>query len=154
MIKVQPLTQMLEMYCDNYDTLRDENLDLQPMMFHKNYGLSIRVPQSWDILSSIAHLVDRLALDSKKVVVIFGSTDSYRKMYDALKDKVRYFSWHEVFTGMHTSSTDVRYIKKSKQLLSDASVTFFVDPPPMSEVMDQICGQTTNCLIVLSGGGV
>ena len=145
-----PLTQMVELYCSQYEALREANLDLQPMMFHKRYGLSVYAPRTWDILSTIEQVVKKFA--SSKMVIIFGSTDSYRKMYNILQEKVQYFSWHEIFTGIHTATTDVRYIKRSKQLLSEADITFFVDPPSMPEVMDQVCGQTANCLIILSGG--
>lgn len=150
---MHPLTQIVKMYCSQYEALREANLDLQPMMFHKRYGLAIRAPHTWNILSSIAQIVENF-YDHRQIVVIFGSTESYRKMYDTLQEKVQYFSWHEIFTGIHTATTDVRYIKRSKQLLSDADITFFVDPPSMPEVMDQVCGQTANCLVVLSGGGV
>ncbi len=147
-----PLTQLVELYCGQYDALREANLDLQPMLFHKRYGLAVHAPNTWNILSSMEQIVN--SHTESNLVVIFGSTDSYRKMYGVLQDKVKYFSWHEIFTGMQTAATDVRYIQRSKQLLSDADITFFVDPPSMPEVLDQVCGQTTNCLIVLSGGGV
>lgn len=145
-----PLTQLVKMYCSQYEVLREENLDLQPMMFHKRYGLSIHVPRTWDILSTIEQVVES-SVDSK-IVIIFGSTDSYRKIYNVLQEKVQYFSWHEIFTGIHTATTDVRYIARSKALLSDADITFFVDPPSMPEVLDQVCGQTTRCLVILAGG--
>lgn len=150
--ELHPLIRMVELYCSQYDALREDNLDLPPLTFHKRYGLVIRAPHTWDILSSITRVVN--STPDSKVVIIFGSTDAYRKMHAVLDERVRYFSWHEIFTGIHTASTDVRYIQKSKQLLSDADITFFVEPPSLPEVMDQVCGQTANCLVVLSGGGV
>ena len=147
-----PLTQMIGLYCDQYPLLREDNLDLQPMTFHKRYGLVVQAPHNWNILTSVKHVI--LTRDSVKTVVIFGSTDSYHKIHKELEDKVQYFSWHEIFTGIHTASTDVRYFQKATQLLADARLTFFFDPPSIPEVMDQVCGQTVNCLVVLSGGGV
>jgi hypothetical protein len=153
-IETHPLTQMIQMYCNQYDDLRENNLDLQPMLFHKRHGLSVHAPLSWNILPPVDCVVSKIQIQkaTAKVVVIFGSTEAYRKIYSVMQDRVQYFSWHEIFTGIHTTSTDVRYIQRSKQLLSDADVTFFIDPPSMPEVMDQVCGQTTNCLVVLSGG--
>lgn len=154
MIDTSPLTQLISLYCSQYESLREDNLDLQPLAFHRRYGLSINVPHTWNILSSIHSVIVDSVCDTSNTVIIFGSSESYRKMYNVLKDMVKYFSWHEVFTGIHTASTDVRYIQRVKQLLGAATLTFFVDPPPLPEVVDQVCGQTANCLVILSGGGV
>lgn len=151
-VQTHPLTQMIALYCSQYERLREDNLDLQPMTFQKRYGLVIHAPHSWDILLSVAHVISGME-PSKKVVIIFGSTESYRRIHDTLQDGPQYFSWHEIFTGIHTASTDVRYLQRSKELLSGADVTFFLDPPSIPEVMDQACGQTVNCLVILSGGG-
>lgn len=148
-----PLTQMIKMYCDQYYDLREENLDLQPMTFHKRYGLNVCAPHNWNILASAKCAIEAQST-RPKIVIIFGSTISYHKIYKELQDGVQYLSWHEIFTGIHTAATDVRYFQRSKQLLSDAGLTFFLDPPSIPEVMDQVCGQTVNCLVVLSGGGV
>lgn len=151
---MQTLTKMIELYCSQYDNLQEEHLDLQPLTFNKRYGLVVQAPHNWDVLLSVKCVVDKYALKVAKIVLIFGSTESYRKMYRVLEDKVQYFSWHEIFTAIHTASTDVRYIQRTKQLLAEADLTFFLDPPSIPEVMDQVCGQTVNCLVVLSGGGV
>ena len=145
-----PLTQMIEFYCNQYEELREENLSLDPLAFQRRYGLLVHAPHNWNILETVEQVVSNYA-KNLKVVVIFGSTESYRKIYDVLQDRVQYFSWHEIFTGIHV--TDVRYIRRAKQLLTEAEVTFFLNPPVLPEVMDQVCGQTRNCLIVLSGGG-
>ncbi len=147
-----PLTQMIALYCSQYHDLRENNLDLQPMTFHRKYGLVIQAPNNWNILSAAKHVIEEAT--GPKIVVIFGSTDSYHKIYKELDDKVQYLSWHEIFTGIHTAASDVRYLRRSKELLSDAHLTLFLDPPSIPEVMDQVYGQTSNCLIVLSGGGV
>lgn len=148
-----PLTQMIKMYCDQYHDLREGNLDLQPMAFHRRYGLAVQAPHSWNILTAVKHVINEETI-GPKIVVIFGSTESYHKIYKELQDQVNYLSWHEIFTGIHTAATDVRYFQKSKEMLTEAGLTFFLDPPDIPEVMNQVCGQTTNCLIVLSGGGV
>lgn len=153
-----PLTEMIKLYCHQYSDLREENLDLEPVTFHRRFGLAVQTPHNWDVLGSIKSVVDNIP-GSQKVVIIFGSTDSYRTMNEALQSdtvpkKIQYFSWHEIFTGIHTASTDHRYIQKAKQLLAEADFTFFIDPPSMPEVMDQVYGQTVNCLVVLSGVGV
>ncbi len=154
-IEDHPLTQMIRMYIEQYPDLREENLDLQPIAFHRRYGLSVQAPYKWDILSSVKHVVvDTPMALHPRTVVIFGSTESYHKIYKELGESVRYLSWHEIFTGIHTAATDVRYFQKSKEMLAEANLTFFLDPPAIPEIMDQVRGHTSNCLIVLSGGGV
>lgn len=151
--ELHPLTRMIELYCNQYADLREENLDLQPLTFHKQYGLVVQAPHNWNILSSVKHVVNGMADNLlSKIVIIFGSTESYHKIYKEFEDKVQYLSWHEIFTGIHTAATDVRYFQRSKELLINAHLTFFLDPPSIPEVMDQVCGQTVNCLVILSGG--
>lgn len=145
-----PLTRTIQTYCEQYDTLREENLSLEPVMFHRRFGLVIKVPPTWNLLNSIQSVINTLA--GKSIVVIFGSTDHYRAIHNVLGDSVNYFSWHEIFTAIHTASSDMRYIQRTKHLLAEADYTFFIDPPSIPEVMDQVCGQTMNCLVVLSGG--
>lgn len=150
-----PLTQIVRMYIDQYPDLREENLDLQPLTFHKKYGLVVCAPHTWNILASAKQVIEDISGPGMpKIVVIFGSTESYHKIYKELQDRVEYLSWHEIFTGIHTASTDIRYFQKSKELLVEANLTFFLDPPAIPEIMNQVYGQTTNCLVVLSGGGV
>ena len=149
---MHPLTSMITMYCQQYAKLREDNLDLPPLAFHRSHGLMVHAPINWNILESVDHVID--TRHHENVVVIFGSSESYRKIHDVLKEGVSYLSWHEIFTGIHTASTDIRYLARSKQLLSTSGLTFFLDPPSIPEVMDQVCGLTANCLIVLSGGGV
>lgn len=149
------LTAMIKQYICEYAELCEDNLDLPPLMFHKRYGLAIHVPQTWNALLSVEEIVKAPDFVTGSVVIIFGSTEAYRRIHDTLGDKnVQYFSWHEIFTGIHTASTDVRYIQRAIQLLTEADLTFFLDPPAIPEVMDQVFGQTANCLIILSGGGM
>lgn len=148
------LTNLILDYCRSYEELRENNLSLEPIAFHRKYGLSVHIPANWDLIASLFSVVSGINSESKKkIVVIFGSTVDYCRINEALGDLVQYFSWHEIFTGMHTAATDIRYIQRSKALLSEADFTFFIDPPAVPEVMNQVCGQTHNCLVILAGGG-
>lgn len=152
-VAAHPLTQMIERYCDEYESVRETNLDVPPIRFHREFGLTLTVPVGWDVLGSVKHVIDSFS-DSQKIVVIFSSTSAYRDMHQSLEDRVQYFSWHEIFTGMHLAHMDVRYIQRSKKVLSEADLTFFINPPDVPEVIDQVRGQTTGGLIILSGSGI
>jgi len=146
-----PLTTLIKQYCSEYESLRDNNLDLPHISFHRSYGLTVDSPESWGVLNSVKSVIDSF-LEVRKIVVIFSSTVAYKKIYDFIGEKVRYLSWHEIFTGMHVAQQDVRYIQKSKQILGDSDLTFFLNPPPLPEVINQVKGQTVGALIILSGG--
>ena len=148
-----PLTKLISCYCGEYDRLKEANLDLSPIDFHRKCGLSIQCPHSWKIVDSIKCVRDSFT-SQRTVVIIFSSTSAYKILHSILGDSVQYFSWHEVFTGMHIARTDVRYINRVKTLLSQADITFFIDPPAIPEVIDQVRGQAVNGLILLSGTGI
>jgi len=152
-IAAHPLTQMIERYCDEYESIREANLSVQPIRFHREFGLNLEVPVGWDVLGSVKHVIDSFA-PSHKIVVLFSSTNAYRKLYSVLGDRVLFFSWHEIFTGMHLAQMDMRYIQRSKKILAEADLTFFIDPPDVPEVMDQVRGQAAGGLVILSGSGI
>ncbi len=152
MEETHPLTNIIERYCDEYEnTLRENHLDLPNIAFHRTYGLSIQSPEIWNVLGSVKNIVDSFS-EAHKIVIIFSSTVAYRKIHHLIEDRVQYLSWHEIFTGMHIVQQDVRYIQKSKQMLGEADLVFFLNPPALPEVLDQVKGQTSGALIVLSGG--
>ncbi len=148
-----PLTRLISWYCGEYERSKEDNLDLSPMDFHRKCGLSIQCPHSWRIVDSIKCVLDSFEVE-RSVVIIFSSTIAYKELHTILGDSVQYFSWHEVFTGMHIARTDVRYINRVKTLLSQADITFFIDPPAIPEVVDQVRGQAVNALVLLSGSGI
>jgi hypothetical protein len=151
-VAVHPLTRIIEKYCDEYEELRDGHLDLAPIHFHRTFGLVVQCPYTWNILDSVKHIIESFSA-AHKIIVIFSGTAAYRKIHPALGDGIQYLSWHEIFTGMHVAQTDVRYIQRSKQILGDADLIFFIDPPALPEVVDQVRGHTTGGLVILSGSG-
>lgn len=146
-----PLTQMISLYCQQYESLREANLDLGHQSFHRRFGLGVQAPDGWGVLDSVKHVID--GCKDKQVVVIFSSTKAYQLIRMKLGDDVKYISWHEIYTGMHVAHSDARYIQRVKGLL-DANLVFFIDPPMIPEVLDQVRGQTTGGLVVLSGSGL
>lgn len=155
LVATHPLTQMLDLYCAQYPVFRDNNLDLQSLAFHKRFGLAIQVPFGWDVLSSVKYLLseNEFLTSRDKIIVVFGSTTAYRKIHAVLGDSVQYLSWHEIYTGMHIASTDARYIQRARALLDKSDLILFIDPPHLPEVLDQVRGQTTGALIVITGAG-
>lgn len=150
-VKSHPLTNLIKHYCQEYDELRETHLDLPHITFHRTHGLFIQSPEDWNVLGSVQNSISSLP-ESRKLVVIFSSTAAYRKIYKLLGDRTQYLSWHEIFTGMHVAQQDIRYIQRAKQILGDAELTFFLNPPDLPEVIDQVRGQTVGALIILSGG--
>jgi len=148
---VHPLTSLIERYCNEYENLRETHLDLPSISFHRICGLNVQSPEGWNVLESVKSTIDSFS-EAHKIVIIFSSTAAYRKIHSLLGDKTHYLSWHEIFTGMHIAQQDVRYIQRSKQILGDADLVFFLNPPALPEVLDQVRGQTSGALIILSGG--
>lgn len=152
-IAAHPLTQIIERYCDEFESIREANLDVPPVRFHRDYGLNLEVPVGWDVLGSVKHIIDSFS-NEHKIVIIFSSTLAYKQLSAMLGDRIQYFSWHEIFTGMHLAHMDMRYIQRSKKILSEADLSFFIDPPDVPEVMDQVRGQVSGGLVILSGSGI
>jgi len=148
-----PLTNLMELYCDEYERLREDHLDLPHITFHRTYGLSVQIPEGWNVLGSVKDVVNSFA-PAHKIVTIFSTTAAYKKIHNCLGDRIHYLSWHEIFTGMHVAQTDVRYMQRAKQVLGDADLVFFLNPPALPEVVDQVRGQSGGALIILSGGGI
>jgi len=151
MEQTHPLTSLLERYCDEYEELRENNLELSHSIFHRTHGLLVQAPETWNILESVKTIVESFST-VHQVVIIFSSTAAYRKIHNVLDNRTQYLSWHEIFTGMHIAQQDVRYIQRVKQILGESDLVFFLNPPAIPEVLDQVRGQTGGALIVLSGG--
>lgn len=151
-IEDHPLTTLLHQYCVEYDNLRENNFELSNQNFHRKYGLIIHCPEHWEMIQSV-HYVATECLSARKVVLIYSTTFMYRALYLLFGDSAQYFSWHEVNTGIQVVQTDSRYIGKIKGVLSDANLTFFLDPPvDVPHVLDHIRGWTPGNLVILSGG--
>lgn len=150
-----PLTKMIDLYCAQYPALRETNLELSSLAFHQLYGLTLQVPRTWDVLPAIKEVLENneYLASREKIVVIFGSTGAYRKLHKVFEERVTYFSWHEIFTGMHIAPSDIRYIQRAKAMLDSSDLTLFIDPPPVAEVMDQVRGQAAGALIIIAGAG-
>ena len=139
-------------YVKSQDAFHEENLDLSNRIFHREYGLTIHLPRSWSYLEVLLKVIQEV---SKKTLIIFPSTAAYRRLYEDLepaRNLLTYISWHEIYTGMQMASSDVRYMQRAKTILSDAELTFFLDPPPFPELIDQVRGHTNGCLVILSQG--
>lgn len=148
-----PMGDLLFQYCREYQSLRDENLDLPNVEFHRRFGLSVHAPQSWPTVRIGAALWERVKNTMPKLVLIFSSTSSYQELHKYFGDSVEYCSWYEIYTAMQMSGSDVRHIHRTKKILSDASLVIFFDPPSaVSEVVDQVRSCVLGCLLLIAQG--
>lgn len=153
MLKIDnhPLTLMLQLYCSQYASLREDHLDMNNnLAFQRQYGLEMRVPD-WPVLECVKYLV-MTRKDFSKIIVIFSSTQAYGDIYAALERRVEYISWQEIFAGMQIANMDIRDFQKVRGLLESSDLTLFMDPPPLRDVVDQVRGCTNGCLVMLSKG--
>lgn len=138
---------LLKKYIKESRQNREENLDLNNLMFHQKYGLVMQLPHNWSY-----NLLKIIQDTTEKTLIIFPSTAKYRILYEEIGEALTYISWHEIYTGMQMTPSDVRYIQRAKAILADAELTFFLDPPLLPELIDQVRGYTNGCLVVLSIG--
>lgn len=149
------IKELLHEHIKNSHAQREENLDLNNLMFHRKYGMSIQLPSNWSYMDALLDVLNTSS--QKKSLIIFPSTVMYHTIYKRVEDEglggnLSYVSWHEIYTGMQMTSSDVRHMQRTKALLMDSELTFFLDPPPMVELVDQVRGHTNGCLMVLSRG--
>jgi hypothetical protein len=150
-IEDHPLTKIMQHHCLEYDALRDNNFELSNQNFHRKYGLIIHCPEHWEVIKTVHYVVSTLPLC--KVALVYSTTQIYRALYTLFGESAQYFSWHEVNTGIHAVQTDTRYIDKIKGILSNADLTFFLDPPSdVPYILDNVRGWSPGNLIILSGG--
>ena len=148
-MREHPLTQLVELYCDEYPALREKYLDLPSLQFHRDFGLLVKAPETWPVYKAIEVAVNKFT----NTIIIYSAASSYRDLYEKFGDDVKYFSWHEVYTGMMIARSDVRSVHRIKGLLAEARLTIFLDPPnALPEVIDQVRGFSNGCLMVLSMG--
>lgn len=151
-IEDHPLSLMMQMYCSQYSALREENLDINNnVVFHRKYGLQVHVPD-WPVLKSVHYITSVRKKNFPKIVVIFSSTEAYMEIFSVLNTSVEYMSWQEIYAGMQMASTDIRDFHKVKGLLNSSDLTFFINPPPLREVIDQVRDCSNGCLIMISEG--
>ncbi len=152
-IKHHPLTQLLMKYCEEYPDCKDQHLDLPNQAFHQQFGLAIQVPSSWPVLESMKHVLEANSFQRSKTAIIFSTIADYQNLHEAFGgDDIQYFSWHELFSGLHLANTDIRHIRKVKNMLTEASYVFFLDPPEaISTVLEHVRGFTNGCLVILGG---
>lgn len=143
-----PLLGILKQYCAEYKDLREANLELDNAAFHRRFGLSLHVPESWPMLECLSELYG--FLDKRKVVVIFPTTQSYLEIHEKLSRDVSYFSWHEIYAAIHLSSHDIRTWQQIKSVLSNADYVLFLRASnSATEVNDQVRANVNGCLVSL-----
>lgn len=143
-----PLLFLLKQYCVDYRALRDANLELDNDRFHRKFGLSLGLPETWPILECINELYGTLR--DHKVVVVFPTTSLYRELYTLLGNDVTYYSWHEIYTSVHLSSHDVRTWHQIRATLQEATYVFFIKALSAApEVVSQIAANVNGCLITI-----
>lgn len=147
-IDKHPFYIFLKHYWDEYSQLRENNLELDNATFHKKFGISLTVPNSWPIIHSIGVLLGEM--DKKQVVIIFPSTQMYKTLYDRIGDGPEYCTWSEIYTAIHLAGHDVRSWQHIRQSLNDAKLVIFVGSSSAAgEVVDQVRVHVNGCLILL-----
>lgn len=163
-----PIKNILEEYIKEWKELKNSknNYETDSLTFQKKHGLQIKTPESWPIYSAMAESIDSGGF--RNVVIIYSSTNSYHKAYDAcnklanygeltegsytsLEDcRILYFSWHELYYAMQTATQDSLNFKRLKSMITNADCVFFLDISTANvEVVNQVKGMCECCLIGL-----
>lgn len=153
----QALPNILCSYFLESLNLREYNDDTSNLDFHRRYGLTLQVPEHWDVVSAATE-VAALAHDAeggaqsgrKKVLIIYSNSLSYKTAYASIGEIASYISWHEIHTAMQISVSDPSYMRRVRDLIGSSHLTILFDPPSsLPEVLNQIRAETPGCLIAI-----
>ncbi len=114
----QELYNLVSAYCDEYSQLRQQNIDLSNLAFHRSHGLQLKFPQEWNLLK----VVSDIAVNWDSIAILYPCTATFRAISDHVKkseDQIAYMSWHEIYTAAHLANSDVRHMQRVKQVLKD-----------------------------------
>jgi len=153
--RTHPLLDMMLLYFDHFRETKESNEELDNLNFHRQFGLTLSVPDHWPLLDSIQNII-RHSVDSELrrvggdgTVVIYPSSRIYRDLYDNEQD-ITYFSWQEFYVAMDRAGKDARELKRFRHLLENANLIIFCGAPiGIPEIVDQVRGFCEGCLIVL-----
>ena len=147
---MNPIYNLLESYCAQYNELRERNDDISNLAFHRGHGLCLQVPQEWSLLDAVVDITKSKRF--KTVCIVYPTAVCFRDV-DTLLDQAMtsYLSWHEVYTAMQMASSDIRHIKRVKSML-DVELVIGLDPPALDGIEDQVRGCVAGCLLILSQG--
>lgn len=148
---------LLKRYVTDFPGFKDRHADLSNVAFNRNFGLLIDPPSDWPSLQSVAELIAwNLNKDPKNhgVLVIYPDTSTYdalSKMLTKVPDvKVNYFAWHEMYVAMSRAGSDTEYIRMLRDKIELANLVIFIGVAnALPEVVDQVRGYCTSCLILL-----
>jgi len=116
-LKTHPLLDIILLYFNQFQETKELNEELDNLNFHRQFGLTISVPDNWPLSESI-HDIIRYSLDSglHNIIVIYPSSKVYRDLYSKEQD-ITYFAWQEFYVAMDRAGKDVREIRRFRYLL-------------------------------------
>ncbi len=148
--RTHPLLDTMLLYFDHFREQKESNEDLDNLNFHRQFGLTLSVPDNWPLFESIQNII-RHSLDSglHNIIVIYPSSTVYCDLYNE-EQNITYFAWQEFYVAMDRAGKDVRELKRFRHLLENAHLTIFCGAPiGIPEIIDQVRGFCEGCLVVL-----
>lgn len=145
-----PIQNILTQYYMNFDAIKENHSDLNNLMFHNNYGLSIKCPIDWPWIESSALIAtDAVESNNKMVLIIYDTTITYDSIKNLCpnNNNIRYISWHEIFTSMSINESSRQEIKTK---ISSSDLIFFLGASTaLSDVVNWVKSFCSSCLIIL-----
>lgn len=151
------LLALLKQYVLDFDELKDRHGDIDNVAFNRHFGLLIDPPADWPNLEIIAELIHwaeqngvRGTYRGKKVLIIYPDTSTYDQISKLIQTKVNYFAWHELAVAMNRAAADMQHIRSLRSKIESADLVIFIGVMnALPEVVDQVRGFCTSCLILL-----
>lgn len=139
-------------YVQDFSSIRSEDESASNLDFHRENGLWIKGPTSWQIYDSIGEVVN--GGDAGSVLVIYSDSKVYQWIANMIAEKdvsrVYYISWHEIFFAMYSKSKDIREVQRVNQMLRDMDTVFVLDATKIDpEVINHLQAFVTGCLVCL-----
>ena len=139
---------MFEKYLNEINALREENVDINNIDFHRKNELWIKVP--WNATESLI----RTLLD-KRTFVFYSNTASYNSFYQLLgsdaHDQFTFTSFYEFHHAIISSQEDIRSQQQIKSEMASASVVVVLDVERCPNVVLNAIRQFTNDCLILIG---
>jgi len=138
-----PLVLLVKQYCDLYERIREDNIELSNEAFYSRFGCSLSGPEDWPYLSAIKYAVEHF----KNVAIVYVDARDHTVLTDVLgtKQHVTFLSWHEVYYQI--DSNDIMF----EGLLKDVSLFMIVrlhgGPIDDYRVINFVRNHFSGCLI-------
>lgn len=154
-MNTHPISEVIVRYLQDFPSLKRDNVDLDNLSFHQQYGLFMDCPQSWPLyewLRLMDYSPPKTMDDYQNIVVVYSSTAVYNEVSEVVRQKswstVEYFSWQEFFATMHMINDDTRPLRELKTSLAKADLVIFLGvSSAIKDVVSQIQAAVNGCLL-------